>query len=216
LAEVLIHHGVPAVLGMRDSITDEEALSFIQILAEELAKRRTIDQAVAEARRQLLTLYRFNQPAWTLPVLYMHPEFNGELLRQLEQDLTKLPGPNLPPGQQPTACVRSLKTAKVWQVRGGMIRVGRDRSENDLVLEEDQGGISRRHADIFCRHAPGEEPTEAIYVLEDISRFGTWVLGAEGWHRVHRQEVPLRSGMQIKFGSSQNEAFEFMIHRPSS
>ena len=32
LAEVLLHHGVPAVLAMRDSIADQEALSFIQAL----------------------------------------------------------------------------------------------------------------------------------------------------------------------------------------
>ncbi len=37
LAEVLLHHGVPAVLAMRDSIADEEALSFIQVLARGLA-----------------------------------------------------------------------------------------------------------------------------------------------------------------------------------
>ncbi len=31
LAEVLIHHGVPAVLAMRDAIADREALSFIEV-----------------------------------------------------------------------------------------------------------------------------------------------------------------------------------------
>ncbi|HBE31409.1 MAG TPA: hypothetical protein DD990_08760, partial [Cyanobacteria bacterium UBA11368] len=37
LAEVLIHHGVPAVLAMRDAIADQEALSFIQTFARSLA-----------------------------------------------------------------------------------------------------------------------------------------------------------------------------------
>ena len=32
LAEVLIRHGVPAVLGMRDEIADQESHSFIQVL----------------------------------------------------------------------------------------------------------------------------------------------------------------------------------------
>ncbi len=88
---MLIHHGVPAVLGMRDTITDEEALSFIQAFAKALAERLPIDQAVAVARQHLLTLYRFNQQAWTLPVLYMHPEFDGELLKPLEGSPTEMP-----------------------------------------------------------------------------------------------------------------------------
>ncbi|MCY7323573.1 MAG: CHAT domain-containing protein, partial [Phormidesmis sp. CAN_BIN36] len=72
LAEVLLHHGVPAVLAMREPITDQEALSFIQAFAQALADRMPIDQAVAVARQHLLTLFKFNQQAWTLPVLYMH------------------------------------------------------------------------------------------------------------------------------------------------
>ncbi|MEO1127301.1 MAG: CHAT domain-containing protein, partial [Cyanobacteria bacterium J06639_16] len=58
LAEVMLHHGVPAVLAMRDSIADEEALSFIQVFAQSLAERLPVDQAVAIARQHLLTLYK--------------------------------------------------------------------------------------------------------------------------------------------------------------
>jgi CHAT domain/FHA domain len=213
LAEVLIHHGVPAVLAMRDSITDEEALSFIQIFARALTDRLPIDQAVAVARQQLLTLYKFNQQAWTLPVLYMHPQFEGELLKPLEQNLTQLPGLTTRVGQQmPMASLRSLRTAKVWPIHGGIMRVGRDKSENDLVLQEDQGGVSRKHAVIFCRHAQMSDRATPIYFLEDLSTFGTWISQAEGWHKVHREEIALASGTQIKFGSSQNEVVEFMIH----
>ena len=50
LAEVLLHHGVPAVLGMREEIADREALSFIQAFAGALANRLPIDGAVAAAR----------------------------------------------------------------------------------------------------------------------------------------------------------------------
>lgn len=210
LAEVLIHHGVPAVLGMRDSITDEEALSFIQAFAQALAERLPIDQAIAVARQHLLTLYKFNQQAWTLPVLYMHPEYDGELLKPLEENLTQLPGVVTRIGQQtPNASLRSLRSARVWQIRGGVMRVGRDTSENDLVIQEDQGGVSRKHAVIFCRQSGNNQ---VAYFLEDFSRFGTWVLGSEGWQRVHWKEVPLESGTQLKFGSSQNEALEFLIH----
>jgi hypothetical protein len=216
LAEVLIHHGVPAVLGMREPITDEEALSFIQAFAKALAERLSIDQAVAVARQHLLTLYRFNQPAWTLPVLYMHPEFDGELLNPMDSSPTIMPGATGFEPEMATASVRSLDTAKVWRIQGGLMRVGRDRSENDLVIREDQNGVSRRHAVIFCRHSQGNGGTEATYFLEDFSRHGTWLLqpgnGGQGWQRIHRQEVPLQSGTQIRFGSVQNESLEFLLH----
>jgi hypothetical protein len=219
LAEVLVHHGVPAVLGMRDSITDEEALSFIQALAKSLAERLPIDQAVAVARQHLLTLYKFNQQAWTLPVLYMHPEFDGELLKPIEANLTQLPGMVTRVGPAtPKASLRSLHSDKTWQIRGGVIRVGRDNQQNDLVLEEDQGGVSREHAVIFCRQFDRHGRTESTYFLEDFSRFGTWVLrsdsGTSDWQKVHRQEVRLPSGARLKFGSSQNEILEFILHSP--
>ena len=50
LTEVLIHHGVPAVLGMRDSIADDEALSFIEVFTKALCEQKLIDQAVAIAQ----------------------------------------------------------------------------------------------------------------------------------------------------------------------
>ncbi len=217
LAEVLIHHGVPAVLGMRDSITDEEALSFIQAFAKALAERMPIDQAVAVARQHLLTLYKFNQQAWTLPVLYMHPQFDGELLKPIEENLTQLPGVVTRIGVgSPKASLRSLDSTQVWQVRGGMMRVGRDSTDNDLVLEEAQGGVSRKHAVIFCRQLNRNGRTEATYFLEDVSRFGTWILRPDlaphDWQKIHRQEVRLPSGAQLKFGSSQNETLEFVVH----
>ncbi|MBD2020398.1 CHAT domain-containing protein [Leptolyngbya sp. FACHB-36] len=216
LAEVLIHHGVPAVLGMREPVTDEEALSFIQAFAKALAERLPIDQAVAVARQHLLTLYKFNHPAWTLPVLYMHPQFDGELLKPVEGTLTQLPGVITQIGQRTTgASLRSLHEPKVWQIRSGMMRIGRDKVENDLVLQDDQGGISRRHAEIFCRHLQRSGKAETTYFIKDFSSYGTWLLGTEGWQKIHRQEVPLVSGTQLKFGSFENEVLEFVIHTKS-
>ncbi|MDP8964380.1 MAG: FHA domain-containing protein [Cyanobacteriota bacterium] len=211
LAEVLIHHGVPAVLGMRDSIADREALSFIQTLAQALAARMPIDQAVAVARQQLLTLYKFNQPAWTLPVLYMHPQFEGELIKPIEDGITELP--SLPPSwvgtPAPIAALRSLDlTDKVWRIRGGLMRVGR-RPENDLVIHEQS--VSQQHAEIICRDDFSTQEAEATYFLRDFSRNGTWILRTNGWQKIHHQEVPLQSGIQLKFGSTHGQTLEFII-----
>ncbi|MBD1846363.1 CHAT domain-containing protein [Cyanobacteria bacterium FACHB-63] len=207
LAEVLLHHGVPAVLAMRDSITDQEALSFIAAFAQALSDRMPIDQSVAVARQHLLTLFRFNHQAWTLPVLYMHPEFNGELIKPIEEGLTQIPHtPSQLGGQHPVASLRSLENAKIWTIRGGLMRVGMS-TENDLVLANEPG-VSRKHAEIFSRSADSMQPT---YFLRDFSRYGTWISTVNGWQKVHNYEVPLYSGAQIKFGGSQNSVLEFLV-----
>lgn len=212
LAEVLLHHGVPAVLAMREPITDQEALSFIQAFAQALADRMPIDQAVAVARQHLLTLFKFNQQAWTLPVLYMHPEFEGELLKPLDEGATQFPPNPSQFGQRSAiASLRSLATTKVWTVRGGLMRVGMS-EDNDLVLPGEPG-ISRKHAEIFYRNA-AQDVGQPTYFLRDFSRYGTWVFTGGGWQKVHHQEVLLQSGVQLKFGGSQNSTLEFLITAP--
>jgi len=229
LAEVLIHHGVPAVLGMRDSITDQEALSFIRSFAQALRKCEPIDRAVALARQHLLMLYKFNQPAWTLPVLYMHPQFEGQLINVEDgpkfQDVkedpkgnnTIMPAEGFPSDIRPRIPMASLRLAssppKAWPIRDGVIRVG-SQGDNDLVLPEP--GVSRYHAKIFYRDATDQPDEQPAYVLQDVSRYGTFILGANGWRRIHQQEVSLHSGVQLKFGNPKGQALEFLIERPSS
>lgn len=213
LAEVLIHHGVPAVLGMRDTITDREALSFIQAFSHALSQRLPIDEAVAAARQQMLTVFKFNQPAWTLPVLYMHPEFNGELIKPvepIEESPTELPGITMPKEKfMPTAYLRLLgASGKVWPIRGARMRVGRQ-PENDLVLPE--LGVSRRHAEIFRRDSIQDGRPKPTYFLRDVSTYGTLILGPHGWQEIHHEEVELQSGAQLKFGSPQGQTLEFII-----
>ncbi|MCG5057024.1 MAG: CHAT domain-containing protein [Limnoraphis sp. WC205] len=217
LAKVLIHHGVPAVLGMRDSITDQEALSFIQAFAQALVARKPIDQAVAIARQHLLTLYKFNQPAWTLPVLYMHPEFSGELMQPLEEIRTELPvnSPTWLGYVSPRAWLRlpsrldngETVAPQIWPIEAGSVRVGRG-EDNDIVISEQW--VSSKHAEIFSRNS-NDDRSQPSFFLRDFSRYGTLVLAETGWQRVHHQEVALQSGTQLKFGSSQGQALEFMI-----
>lgn len=210
LAEVLIHHGVPAVLGMRDSIADEEALTFVESFAQALAEGQAVDQAVAVARQQLLTLYKFNQPAWTLPVLYMHPEFDGVLLQPFHSNTelpTVAPMTRWHGSRLPLAQVRSLQDPlKIWTLRGGLMRVGR-RPENDVVVQEQW--VSQQHAEIICRI--GDSAQGPTYFLRDFSRFGTLIYRETDWHMLHQQEVALQSGTQIRFGSTQGQTFEFLI-----
>ncbi|MBE9066930.1 CHAT domain-containing protein [Leptolyngbya cf. ectocarpi LEGE 11479] len=211
LAEVLLHHGVPAVLAMRDSIADEEALSFIQIFAQALAERKPVDEAVAIARQHLLTLYKFNQPAWTLPVLYMHPDFDGELLTPMPTDITRLPGDSGIGGRAAahTISIREIGgDGKVWPIYRGLMRVGR-LPDNDLVIAEPW--VSSKHAEIFYRRVSAQKSEEPTYFLRDFSRYGTYYLGDQGWQQIHRQEIAIASGTQLRFGSSDGCLLEFII-----
>lgn len=212
LAEVLIHHGVPAVLAMRDRIGDEEALKFIQVFAQALATRQSIDRAVAIARQQLLTIYRFNFPTWTLPILYLHPEFDGELIRPVQEEVTQLPENSLSEIRQRTlkATLRSLSVPKkVWSLQAGFALLGRVNDHNDIAIDEPW--ISKQHAKIFCRNEKRDGKTVPTYFISDNSRFGTFIFELDEWKKVHLQEVPLHSGVQLKFGSSQGETFEFIV-----
>ena len=207
LAEVLLHHGLPAVLAMRESIADEEALSFIQGLAQGLAQRKTVTQAMAVARQQLVTLYQFNHPAWTLPVLYLHPQFEGELLCSVAMDVTQIPGQALPPRQ--TGVLRCLDNpSRCWRVQEGVIRIGR-LPDNDLVISEPW--VSKYHAEIFSRSVAGSASGSTNYYLKDMSRFGSYWFDGQSWQAVHRKEVPLSSGTRVKFGSLEGQLMEFTL-----
>ena len=215
LAEVLLHHGLPAVVAMRDSIADDEAIRFIQVFTQALAERRSVDEAVAIARQTLLAIYHFNQPAWTLPVLYMHPDFDGRLLQSLETTQFDPNASSLP--RQEQAILRDADDpAQTWTIGSDGLRIGRQ-PNNDLVLSEQW--VSSTHAEIFHRRmmsqrseGSAESVLERVYFLKDDSRFGTFYLQDGVWRGVHRQEVTLASGTQIRFGNkSDGPKLEFMV-----
>jgi CHAT domain/FHA domain len=204
LAEVLLHYGVPAILAMRDTIADHEAISFIQYFTQSLAQRLSIDESMAAARQQLLTLYKFNQPAWTLPVLYMHPDYDGELIKPVTEAVTEMPQF---PNSIPTAYLRSLVTAtQNFPIPSGLMRVGRA-ADNDLIIPEPW--VSQKHAEVIYRNSSADESPR--YFLRDFSRYGTLVQTSQGWQKIHHQELPLESGMRLRFGSDQGQVLEFFV-----
>jgi hypothetical protein len=211
LAEVLIRHGVPAVLAMRDQIRDDESLSFIQAFAQALRKRLPIDEAVAEARQHLLAIYKFNQPVWTLPVLYLHPDFNGKLIKSFGEEITELPETAIPSitSSVPTACLRSQTGGVTWFLRSGVTRIGRTK-DNHIVIPGES--VTREgHAEILCRNNLSGTTPIRTYSLRDLSTYGTWFLAFNGWQQILREEVPLKSGMQLRFGSPKAEIWQFII-----
>ncbi|MEL7330988.1 MAG: CHAT domain-containing protein [Cyanobacteria bacterium J06560_2] len=215
LAEVLLHHGLPAVVAMRDSIADAEAISFIQVFAQALAERKAVDEAVAISRQQLLTLYHFNQPAWTLPVLYMHPDFDGDLLIREDTQTTQIRGTktSLGLGKQRALLRDPENPGEPWLIYSDVLLIGRRPDVNDVVISDPW--VSSNHAEIFNRRVAPSEATDGrpmAYFLRDKSRYGTFYMEDGNWREVHRQEVPLRSGTKIRFGSrSDGRLLEFWL-----
>ncbi|MGV2388738.1 MAG UNVERIFIED_CONTAM: hypothetical protein LVR29_11980 [Microcystis novacekii LVE1205-3] len=85
----------------------------------------------ASPGRQLLTLYKYNQPAWTLPILYMHPEFDGQFVQTLDETQSPTVMPHI--SRTMPACFLILSRScpkRKWSIRGGAMNIGRD-MEND-------------------------------------------------------------------------------------
>ncbi|NJM71023.1 MAG: FHA domain-containing protein [Scytonema sp. RU_4_4] len=110
----------------------------------------------------------------------------------------------------PNAYLRSLSAeGKTLQLRAGVTRIGRT-SDNDIVIPEPS--LSRRHAEILCRNTLTQGTTVRTYYLQDLSTYGTtWVFRANVWQQIHRQEIPLESGMKLKFGSTRSQTWEFIL-----
>ncbi|MBD0363606.1 MAG: CHAT domain-containing protein, partial [Coleofasciculus sp. C3-bin4] len=79
LAEALVKRGIPGVLAMAERIPDEVALTLTRLLYRNLNQGYPIDLSLSRARQGLISAYGSNQLYWALPVLYLHPEFNGFL-----------------------------------------------------------------------------------------------------------------------------------------
>ncbi|NJN87570.1 MAG: CHAT domain-containing protein [Leptolyngbyaceae cyanobacterium SL_7_1] len=80
LAEALISRGVPAAVVMAEQIPDNVALAFSRLFYRNLKQGYPIDLSLNRARQGLISSYGSRQLYWALPILYMHPEFDGYLV----------------------------------------------------------------------------------------------------------------------------------------
>ena len=86
LTEALLRRGVPAVLAMAERIPDDVALTLSRLFYRNLRQRSPIDLSLSRARQGLLSSYGSNQLYWALPILYLHPDFDGYLQPPLNPD----------------------------------------------------------------------------------------------------------------------------------
>ncbi|QKD82850.1 CHAT domain-containing protein [Thermoleptolyngbya sichuanensis A183] len=80
LAEALVSRGIPAVLAMAEKIPDDVALTLTRLFYRNLRRGFPIDLSLSRARQGLISSYTSNQLYWALPVLYLHPAFDGYLV----------------------------------------------------------------------------------------------------------------------------------------
>jgi hypothetical protein len=80
LAEALVSRGIPAVLAMAERIPDDVALNLTRLFYRKLKQGYPVDLSLNLARQALITSYGSHQFYWALPVLYMHPDFDGYLM----------------------------------------------------------------------------------------------------------------------------------------
>jgi CHAT domain len=126
LAEALVSRGIPAVLAMAERIPDDVALTLTRLFYRNLKQGYPADLSLSRARQGLISAYGSHQLYWALPILYLHPDFDGYLTpgdRTLDNPadyLVRLPrvynAAARPPKEEPALplSVRSGNQATDW------------------------------------------------------------------------------------------------------
>jgi hypothetical protein len=97
-AASLVHHGVPAVIGMQFEITDEAAIAFAGRLYASLARSFPVDAALAQARRSIFAAG--NDIEFGTPVLFLRGK-DADLFDLIDDSPTPLPSTPEPSEVQP-------------------------------------------------------------------------------------------------------------------
>ncbi len=80
LTEALVSRDIPAVLAMAERIPDDVALTLTRLFYRNLKQGYPVDLSLSRARQGLISAYGSDQLYWALPILYLHPEFDGYLI----------------------------------------------------------------------------------------------------------------------------------------
>jgi tetratricopeptide (TPR) repeat protein len=78
VAATILKTGVPAVIGMRGSVSEPADIAFVRNLYGGLARGKPIDEAVMDARRAMATDPRTEAWEWATPVLFVNESLLDE------------------------------------------------------------------------------------------------------------------------------------------
>ncbi|MGK7918565.1 MAG: CHAT domain-containing protein [Trichodesmium sp.] len=88
LLEAIAKPGIPAVLAMAERIPDDAAINLTQLFYRNISLGLSIDLSLNRVRQALITTYNYEAMyQWGLPVVYLHPLFDGRLIA--EQNYSK-------------------------------------------------------------------------------------------------------------------------------
>lgn len=96
LAEALVRRGIPGVLAMAERIPDRVALTLSQLFYRNLKQGYPVDLSLSRARAGLITAYGSHQLYWALPILFLQPGFDGQLLATTQEEPQESVGEDSP------------------------------------------------------------------------------------------------------------------------
>ncbi len=201
LAEALVKRGVPGVLAMAERIPDEVALTLTRLLYRNLNQGYPIDLSLSRARQGLISAYGSNQLYWALPVLYLHPEFDGFLTsdtpqnREKRLDLPEIADTPLPKVQEVRFTPPDLPSVSF---------LPEDEDEPDGFLAEGGEDSEVDDPSIFIKNLLSQltpEPVDAASVPPSdgeqqssaVPQEASWELGAQAPNRTPASETELVS-----------------------
>jgi len=164
VAKTILEAGVPAVIAMQGSISELADLAFMKNLYSSLARGKSIDEAVMDARRAMATDWQIEAHEWATPILFI----NDSLLEQEAalnlMDAEMMPDSGVkivfpPQAPQDPMMTREQKF------------VGRRRELSDVLRSLDPD--RRDGAQIVCLHGEGGTGKTAI-AIESACRMAEW------------------------------------------
>ncbi|MCL1469940.1 tetratricopeptide repeat protein [Argonema antarcticum] len=79
-ADALVKAGISSVLAISQYMPDRVASTFTDLFYENIREGDPVDVSLTLARQKLILIYGFDRFYWALPILYLHPEFDGYLM----------------------------------------------------------------------------------------------------------------------------------------
>ncbi|MFD5749671.1 CHAT domain-containing protein [Streptomyces sp. NPDC127033] len=187
LAQALIGRGVPAVVGMRTTVTERAAGVFGPVLMEGLSANKTIDEAVTSARQRISDLPGHTSIEWATPALFLHESYahgwlfkarevhddEDEVLDPLvegEAALVRLDAPGNMKWTSVLAAARFLRTRQDWEGVLRTVRTGRLSEERSRLISEARLELAWPAIDQLCATlADRLDPDAAERILDGIT-----------------------------------------------
>jgi len=77
LIERLTKYGINGVLTMAEWIPDEVVVAIARLFYRHLSQGHPVAHNLTQVRQELISVYGLNKLYWALPILYLHPKYNG-------------------------------------------------------------------------------------------------------------------------------------------